>query len=75
MSQSLQIAMEQLLKLPPDLQETMASLILNELDLISEYPPVPSEPKVRQFGLFPGIVLSDDFDEELPDTFWGWDSL
>jgi hypothetical protein len=27
----------------------------------------------RQADLHPGVWMSDDFSEELPDEFWGWD--
>lgn len=34
----------------------------------------PVEPKQRVFGLGKGKTwMSDDFDDELPDEFWGFD--
>jgi hypothetical protein len=32
--------------------------------------PVSTAKQPRTPGLFPGIVLHDDFDDELPDSFW-----
>jgi len=29
--------------------------------------------KERVFGLGKGYWMSDDFNDELPDEFWGWD--
>ena len=31
------------------------------------------EIKERVFGLGKGYWMSDDFNDELPDEFWGWD--
>jgi len=34
-------------------------------------PHIPQPPsKPRKANLFPGVWMSDDFDAELPDSFW-----
>ncbi len=41
--------------------------------LVKVTPLAKSEIKERIFGLGKGYWMSDDFNDELPDEFWGWD--
>jgi tripartite-type tricarboxylate transporter receptor subunit TctC len=40
------------------------------LETLSENPQSAKLDRSRQTGLFSGIWMSDDFNDELPDSFW-----
>ncbi|MDX1995479.1 MAG: toxin-antitoxin (TA) system antitoxin [bacterium] len=69
--QTTHISVEELVSLVADGTEV---LLTNGDELLARLSPVEKveqpTPGKRIFGLFPGVWMSDDFDEPLSDEFW-----
>ena len=73
MTQLVQSLLERLSQLPESLQNQLAERFLKELEKAEDQFENPSPKRVS--GLGQGtLVISDDFDDPLPDSFWLGDS-
>ncbi|ETW97070.1 DUF2281 domain-containing protein [Candidatus Entotheonella palauensis] len=69
MTQLVQSLLERLSQLPESMQDHLAQRFLKELEEAEAQPETPFHKRVA--GLGKGtIVIADDFDEPLPDSFW-----
>ena len=69
MTQLVQSLLERLSQLPESLQDHLAERFLKELEEAEEPNEKPAPKRVA--GLGQGtLVISDDFDDPLPDSFW-----
>jgi Protein of unknown function (DUF2281) len=69
MTQLVQSLLERLSQLPESLQNQLAERFLRELEETEEAPEKHRPQRVA--GLGQGtLVISDDFDDPLPDSFW-----
>ena len=69
MTQLVQSLVERLAQLPEPLQNRLAQHFLQAVEEVETQ--MAQQPRQRIAGLGKGtIVIADDFDEPLPETFW-----
>ncbi len=69
MTQLVQFLLERLARLPEPIQNHLAERFLKELEEAESQ--TEAQPCKRMAGLGKGtIVIADDFDAPLPDSFW-----